>query len=75
MWLLGFMSGVRSRVLHEPLMNVHEISFFMRHTVISRKEDKMCQTFHKYRGISYFFVNFRTSGVYSDLNFKSLVGN
>ena len=34
-----------------------EISFFMRHTVISRnfsKEDKMCQTFHKYRGISGF---------------------
>ena len=38
-------------LLHESLMNVHEISFFMRHTVISLKEDKMYQTFHKYRGI------------------------
>ena len=41
-------------MLHEPLMNVNEISFFMRHTLISRKEDKMSQTFHKYRGISGF---------------------
>ena len=40
-------------MLHEPLINVHD-KYFMRHTVISRKEDKMCQTFHKYRGISGF---------------------
>ena len=57
-------------MLQEPLMNVHEI-FFMRHTAISLKEDKMYQTC---RGIPVF--NFRTSGIYSaDLNFNSLVGS
>ena len=57
-------------MLQEPLMNVHEI-FFMRHTAISLKEDKMYQTC---RGIPGF--NFRTSCIYSaDLNFNSLVGS
>ena len=47
-------------------MNVHKISFFMQHNVICLNEGKMYRTFHKYRN------SFRTSGVYSDLNFKSL---
>ena len=38
-------------MLHEPLMNVNEISFFMRHTLISRKEDKMSQTFQEFLGL------------------------